>query len=115
MSAEPISHPPHLDPSTIWWSDLHPSDTPSFTFAAWPSPRRPRIALSIAFLLGSLLFAPLAPACWWLARAELRGMNDGTVADEDRGWFGFVRVWGASWTVALLGLLLFWLEMRSGT
>jgi hypothetical protein len=72
----------------------------------WPPARRPRVGLSVALVLGSLLFWPLAPACWWLGHTELRGMTGGTVINESRGWLAFVQVWGVFWTLLVVPILL---------
>lgn len=114
----PINAPPAadaapprlLDASSLWWSDAdYPPTSPELMPWRWAAPRSPRIGLSIALLVGALVFTPCAIGCWLLGRDELHQMDDGFVPDDHRGWFRFVRAWGGVWTLvgvaAILGLL----------
>jgi hypothetical protein len=105
---------PRLDPSAIWWSDgPYPAASPALEAPLWPPARRPRVGVSVALFLASLVLTPFAGACWWIAHAELHGMACGTVEEEARGWFRFLRLWGQCWACMMLAGILFWLTIFS--
>jgi len=94
------------DPASIWWGPLfRAAAEPVQRFPVWRP--RARVGLGVSAFLISLVFPPLAPIAWWLARAELQRIECGDCTSHGKTALDIAMVGSMLVTTLLVVALLF--------